>query len=76
MPIPDALKDYAAELGYPDSATLARIFEILFENDDEIKAVAALPGTGAEVAAKTGLPEKWVVETLTRLVAKENTPTR
>lgn len=68
MPIPEAFKDYAVELGFPGSETLARILEILFVGEDVIEAVAALPGTAAEVAEKTGMPEKKVMEILTKLL--------
>lgn len=68
MPIPALLKDYAAELGFAESETLARIFELLWPTEDEIRLVAALPGAIPDVAAKTGLPEKQVADTLNRLL--------
>ena len=68
MPVHEKLKSYAKELGYPGSETLARIFEILFTEEDEIKVVASLPGTSDEIVQKTGLPKKRVVEILTRLM--------
>jgi len=68
MPIPEPLRDYATELGFPDSEILARIFEILFKDDDEIRLVAALPGTAGELAKRTGLPEKRVTEIATQLL--------
>jgi ferredoxin len=68
MAIPEELKSYAIELGYPGSETLGRIFEILFTEEDEIKVVAALPGTSDEIAQKTGLPKKRAIEILTRLM--------
>ena len=56
MFIPEPLKDYAAQLGFPESPTLARIFTLLYDGPDDLALVAALPGTAEEVAAKTGLP--------------------
>lgn len=62
MPIPEALKPYAMRLGFPESKNLTRIFEILFDGRDDIKLIAAMPGTIAELAQRTGLPEDRVRE--------------
>ena len=47
----------AERLGFPGSARLCAIFQILM-TPEQAKIVAALPGSVAEVAAKTGLPEE------------------
>jgi len=70
MPIPEPLRDYAASLGFAGSETLARIFEILYDGEHDVKLVAALPGTAKEVAGKTGLPEEFVSKALRRLLLK------
>ena len=68
MPIPAQLVSYAAQLGYPESETLGRIFTILYEGDETLRVVAALPGTAGEVAAKTGLPEGKVATICSKLL--------
>jgi len=65
MSIPDELKNYAFALGFPESKTMGRIFEILFEGEDVLKLIKAMPGTVAELAEKSGLPEERV-ERMTR----------
>lgn len=62
MPFHPKLKDYAAQLGYGESETMARIFEILYDSEEAIDLVAALPGTAQEIAEKTGMPVNRVVE--------------
>ena len=56
MPIPEPLQSYAMQLGFPNSETLARIFQILLDEEDDLKVFQALPGTPAELAERTGLP--------------------
>ncbi|UCD84912.1 MAG: 4Fe-4S binding protein [Deltaproteobacteria bacterium] len=68
MPIPEELKDYAMRLGFPESETLARIFEILFAGEDDIALVQAMPGTAAELAEQTGIPEERVRKAVDRLI--------
>ena len=55
MPIPEGLRDYAKQLGFPGSETLAKIFEIIYNEDDDLAVVQALPGTIEELADRTGL---------------------
>jgi len=55
MPVPVGLKQYARQLGFPESENLARIFEILLENDYERMVFELLPGNESELADKTGL---------------------
>jgi len=70
MPIPDQLKDYAARLGFPGSETIGRIFSILFADEAAVKLAAAMPGTAAELAEKTGIPQKRVEAILADLTHK------
>ncbi len=70
MPIPENLKDYAMRLGFPESETLTRIFEILFAGEDDIVLVQAMPGTVAELTERTGLPEERVREAADRLIMR------
>jgi ferredoxin len=62
MPAPEVFQQYAARLGRPGSDTMYRILEILFDGEDKIKLMEALPGTIAELADRTGLPESRVQE--------------
>lgn len=66
------LKQYATQLGFPDSENLARIFEILYEEDDDLKLIkaASKPRTIAELSRKAGLAEKRVQEIVDRLMAR------
>ena len=53
--IPEKLKPYAKQLGYPTSATLGHLFTILFDTESKINIAVALPGSVFEVAEKSGL---------------------
>jgi ferredoxin len=70
MPFHSKLKNYAAQLGYGQSETMARIFEILYDSEEVINLVAALPGTAPEVAEKSGLSVNQVVEIGTGLIMR------
>lgn len=70
MPFHAKLQNYAAQLGYGQSKSMARIFELLYDDEEVIDLVAALPGTAQEVAEKTGLPVNKVVEIGTRLLMR------
>ncbi|MHC4507299.1 MAG: 4Fe-4S binding protein [Planctomycetota bacterium] len=62
MSVPEAFKKYAKQLAFPGSETIHRVFEILFDGEDKIKLMEALPGTVSELAERTGLPERQVRE--------------
>lgn len=70
MTIPKALKGYASQLGFPDSKNLARIFEILYDDEDSIKIIQASskPQTIAELAKKIGLSENQIKEVAEKLM--------
>ena len=70
MPIPDALKAYADSFGLRDSEPLSIIFRILYDDEDDLILIPALPGTVKDIAGKTGLPEERVKEELYRLANK------
>lgn len=70
MPIPEPLRSYAMQLGFPNSETLARIFQVLFDHEDDLKVVQALPGTPAELAERTGLSIERVREIGEKLKAR------
>ncbi|MBN2225310.1 MAG: 4Fe-4S binding protein [Deltaproteobacteria bacterium] len=70
MPIPDQLKDYAARLGFPTSETMGAIFSILFADEAALALAAAMPGTAAELAQKTGIAQARVEAILTDLTHK------
>ena len=72
MPVSKALKEYASQLGFPESENLARIFEILYEGEDDVKVIQAAykPRTIAQLAKRTGLPEKRIQEIVDRLMSR------
>lgn len=55
MPIPEELKSYAAQLGYPTSKTLEQLLALLFDTEEKIKIAASMPGSIPELSAKTGI---------------------
>jgi ferredoxin len=55
MTVDGDLSNYSAQLGFPGSRNLARIFEILFDDDLERLIFLHLPGTASELAERTGL---------------------
>ncbi len=67
MPIPESLKSYAAQLGYPTSETMGRIFELLYNSEEKLRIAVALPGTAEEVATKTGLSPDSVQQLIREL---------
>jgi ferredoxin len=70
MRVPKVLEDYAAKLGFPKSETLGKILTILYDGEDDLRVLEALPGTAAEIAGKTGLPEERVRAVADRLFAR------
>ena len=70
MPIPESLQSYATQLGFPNSETLARIFQVLLDGEDELKVFQALPGNPAELAERTGLSLARVREIGNKLKAR------
>jgi NAD-dependent dihydropyrimidine dehydrogenase PreA subunit len=67
MTMPKVLQEYAAKLGFPGSETLGQIFTILFDGEDDVKVIEAMPGTVAELAERTGLAGERVHEVAERL---------
>ena len=70
MNMPDALKKYAERLGFPGSETMAKIFAILYNDADSIAVAEALPGSVADIAARTGLSEERVLQVAQKLLRK------
>jgi len=70
MNIPEQLAPYAARLGFPGSEAMARILTILFDDPDSVAVAGALPGSVADISAKTGLGEQRVSEVAHRLLHK------
>jgi NAD-dependent dihydropyrimidine dehydrogenase PreA subunit len=68
MPVHESLKQYATLLGFPQSPNLERVFELLYQNDEEIKLTAALPGTPDQLSKKLDMPEDKVKEIIERLI--------
>ncbi len=65
----DAYETLTAAVGFPGSERLRRVLETLMD-PRQAQMVAALPGTAAEVAEKTGFPEDEVQKVLDDLFFK------
>ena len=70
MPIPNELRPFAETFGLADSETLAEIFGFLYDHEDDMALIPALPGTVKEISLKTKIPEIRVKEELNRLARK------
>jgi ferredoxin len=72
MPMSKILKKYASQLGFPKSENLARIFEILYDEEDDLKVIKAAykPRTIAELVERTELPEERVRAIVKRLMSR------
>ena len=70
MPIPAPLKNYAAQLGFPESETMGKIFGLLYRTEDELTLVSALPGDTAGLSGKTGFSEEKVRELIKNLESR------
>lgn len=64
------LVSYAAKLGFPESVTLLRILDMLFDDETSMAIAGALPGTVQEIATKTGIDIERVEGALERLVSR------
>jgi ferredoxin len=67
MAMSPQLKPYAVKLGFGESGTLARIFEILFDTGEKTLVAGAMPGSTSEISGRTGIPEKRVREIIAEL---------
>ena len=63
----EILKEYKTKLGFPESITMDKIFDILFDGEHDAEVIGALPGTVPEIAEKTGLDEGEVKSIAERL---------
>jgi ferredoxin len=63
----EVLKEYKTKLGFPESSTMDRIFDILFDGENDAEVIGAMPGTVPEIAEKTGLDEGEVKSIVERL---------
>lgn len=70
MNIPEQLAPYAARLGFPGSEAMARILAILFDDPDSVSVAGAMPGSVADISAKTGMSEQRVSQVTHRLLHK------
>ena len=72
LAIPRVFKSYAVQLGFPESKNIFRIFEIIYEDEDDIKILKALsrPRFLDVIVRKTELPKKRVEERLKILVRR------
>jgi NAD-dependent dihydropyrimidine dehydrogenase PreA subunit/DNA-binding Lrp family transcriptional regulator len=67
MPIREELKAYAMRLGFPESENLGGVFSILFDDEESVRLVQALPGSLQELSDRTGLPPGRVREMAEKL---------
>lgn len=58
MQLPEPLKAYAKQLGFPNSERLGKLLLDLFDTDQKLKIAGELPGTIVEIADKTGLDQE------------------
>ena len=70
MTISDSLKQYAGSIGFPRSAAMERILEILFDEDDDAKLAQAMPGTLPDLVKKTGWDENHVKKVIGKLSSR------
>ena len=56
MTVPQIFKSYAEELGFPESGILFKIFNILYDGEDDIKLLSAMPGNAETISQTTGIP--------------------
>jgi ferredoxin/DNA-binding Lrp family transcriptional regulator len=67
MQILAELKDYALRLGFPASENLGGVFSILYDDEDSVRFVKALPGSLKELSDRTGMPPARVAEVAEKL---------
>jgi len=66
----DALKALADHYGIEVSEPLKVIFKELYDNEDELLILPALPGNAKVISGKTGIAEQKISEELNRLAYK------
>jgi len=69
MPVPEELKNYAAQLGFGESEIMGEILALLFPDQDSrrIAQVLSKPATFGEIAAATGIAVERVGEVADKL---------
>jgi len=70
MAVAQVLKDYAEEIGFPDSKILFEIFDILYDGEDDVKMLAVMPGTVESISEQAGIPLEKVKSRLDYLWMK------
>ena len=56
MAVPKFYENYAARLGFPGSEILYKILDVLFDGEDDVKILEALPGNVDSISKATGIP--------------------
>jgi ferredoxin len=56
MAMREFYEEYAAILGFPGSEILYKIFDILYDGEDDMKILKALPGNAESISTATGIP--------------------
>jgi ferredoxin len=54
--VPKFYKDYAELLGLPESPLMYRIFDVLYDGEDDLKLLSAMPANAETIAEATGIP--------------------
>lgn len=72
MSMTKVFKSYATQLGFPESQSLLRIFEILYDEEADKKILKALskPRNLEQIMKKTDLPKKIVEKSLDKLLKR------
>ena len=70
MTVREYYEEYATLLGFPGSEILFKIFDMLYDGEDDMKILQALPGTAETISQATGIPEERLKPRLEKLWQK------
>ncbi|MFO7965414.1 MAG: 4Fe-4S binding protein [Desulfobacterales bacterium] len=63
-------EEYASLLGFPGSEILYKIFDVLYDDEDDMKILQALPGNVESISKASGIPEERLKPRLEELWRK------
>lgn len=66
----EILKEYKTKLGFPESTTMDKILDRLFDGEHDAEVIGAMPGSVPEIAQKTGLDEGEITRICERLFVR------
>lgn len=70
MAVREFYEDYSALIGFPGSEILYKIFDILYDGEEDMKILKALPGTVESISQASGIPEERLKPRLEKLWEK------